>query len=214
MYLTKKKIKKHLKENEYIIIPIIKYDQSFITKEIKSPKDELEEIMIIQKKWKEIIERRKIKKLDEVFKKPKPSDYNLNYIEKKRIGRGIKRQVIKPLMMTKTIKYVKKDDENKLKSKKKPFIEENPELFFTKKQYPKDKYLRNIKMIQSNWREYNKSKQKPEKINKTAKDSFISKEYVKKMPTLILPKKDNPAIYKITRIRDKDYDINNIIFIV
>ena len=169
--------------------------------------------MIIQKKWKEIIERRKIKKFDEVFKKPKPSDYNLNYIEKKRIGRGIKRQVIKPLMMTKTIKYVKKDDENKLKSKKKPFIEENPELFFTKKQYPKDKYLRNIKMIQSNWREYNKSKKEPQKINKNPQDYFISKEYIKKIPILILPKKDNPSIYKITRIKDKDYDINNIILI-
>ncbi len=216
MYLTKKKIKKLIqkdKEPESIKIPKIEYEQSFITKIIKSPKDELEQVMLIQKKVKEIIERRKKKISEKVFKKPKSSDYNLNYIEKERIGRNIKRKVIKPLMMTKTIKYINKDDEDKLKSKTKSLIEDNPELLLNKKQYPQDKYLSNIKMIQSNWREYNKSKQKPEKINKSAKDSLISKEYVKKMPTLILPKRDNPAIYKITRIRDKDYDINNIIFI-
>jgi hypothetical protein len=213
MYLTKKKIKKLLKKDkEAIIIPKIDNEQSFITKKIISPKDELQQIMLIQKKVKEIIERRKRKKLDQIFKKPKSSDYNINYIEKKRIGRSIKRQVIKPLMMTKTIKYIKKDDENQLKSKKKP-LKENPELLYNKKQYPEDQYLNYIKMIQNNWREYNKSKQKPEKINKDPQDCFISKEYVKKIPTLILPKKDNPSIYKITRIKDKDYDINNIILI-
>ena len=87
MFLIRKKIKKPLKDNNNIIkkIPKINNENSLITKEIKSNKDEFQKIMFIQTTWKEITERTKKKFLDEVYKKPKSSNNKFDYIEMKRI---------------------------------------------------------------------------------------------------------------------------------
>ena len=225
MFLIRKKIKKPLKDNNNILkkIPKINNENSLITKEIKSNKDEFQKIIFIQTTWKEITERTKKKFLDKIYKKPKSSNNKFDYIAMKRIRNGIKKQVIKPSMMTKTIKIINQENEDnninnnnlRLYSKIKPQlrnIDENPE-YYTKKNYQPSKYLNYVQMIQNQWKKHSKEKEEPKKINKNPQNYIITKENLKKIPTLILPKKDDPSIYKKNRIMNKDSDLNNIILI-